>query len=325
MKKNVLLVCPVFFEYSTKLIHQLQIFGFSVIYIDERPSNDFISKFLIRKSFKPYNYFINKYYKNALRKINEKIDYILFIKCETPTEFVLKMFEEKFPDVQKILYLWDSIKNIREIERKFKYFHDIFSFDFEDIEKYKFIKYAYWGYIDQSNTARVTKNQWDISFVGTAHSIRPRVVKDFKRICKEQNLSCYFYLYSPNILVYLYNKLINKDFKYITLKDVSFKSLSFSQTYDIYNDSRMILDICAPNQSGFTSRVGDMINLRKKLITNNTYILKTDLYTFENVYYYDVNNVELSTDFIKINYKNFEKRVIEQYSFKTFLETIFKL
>jgi len=221
--------------------------------------------------------------------------------------------------------MWDSIKNIKGIESKFAYFDSIFSFDFEDINKNSLIKYAYWGIIDYKKSDLPLSTKWDISFVGSAHSIRPKIIHDLRKICEENNLTSNFFLYSPNYLVFLFYKLTNKNFKFLSVKDVSFKPISFEQTREIHNQSRIILDICDPNQTGFTSRVRDMLLLRKKLMTNNKYINKTDLFNFANVHFYEKDCVTLPLSFVQLEYIEPNDSIINKYTFDTFIDTIFEI
>ena len=49
---------------------------------------------------------------------------------------------------------------------------------------------------------------YDVAFIGTAHSSRPRIVKTLTAQCKQRGRKFYSYLFTPHYLVYFYNKLL---------------------------------------------------------------------------------------------------------------------
>ena len=69
-KKNILLISVSFFNYENLIKKQLERMGASVDLFDERPSNSFFSKAIIRIKKEVYSVKINQYFKDIIEKLN---------------------------------------------------------------------------------------------------------------------------------------------------------------------------------------------------------------------------------------------------------------
>lgn len=328
--KNILVVSPFFFDYHIRLKSALEARGARVDVIDEQPSHSAIARIFMRKDFPLYHGVINRYFDYQLDMLKAKnggrdkdYDYILFIKCEAPTLHVLKRFQRRFPLSKKILYLWDSVKNIKSVPKKFAYFNKIYSFDAEDVKKYSFLKYAYWGYTKEFEAEPVRNPKYDLVFIGTLHSIRPTVISAIEEQCKQLGLRFFKFVYIPHPLVYVYNKLFNVSFRKVKFSQVKFSPLCTNEMLGIYKKSVAVLEIENVFQSGATTRLGEMIGMQKKIVT--TYdCTNHDFYNENNQLVIDVNNVSLNKEFFTTPYCPISEDIRKKYSFDAFLDTIFK-
>ncbi len=319
--KRILFICPKFFNYHNLILDELKIKGAMVKYINEAPFNNIFVKYAIRKNSSLFKKKINKYYFKEIDELSQNFDYIFVIKGSTITEDVLKELRKKYSDTKFILYLWDSIRNIKGIERKFSYFDSIYSFDFKDIEKNPRIKYAYLG-LSKKILNEKTDKIYDIVFVGTMHSIRPRVLSEIEAFAKMNGLNIFFYKYMSNIFLYIYQKLTNSNFKYIKLKEVSFKKLSYNNILLLYKQSKCVLDIQTPKQTGYTSRLGEIIYLKTKLITNNESIIHDKIFRYGNVYIYSNDKIDLDIGFINKPYKNVHDSITDKFTLSYFINQV---
>lgn len=319
---KVLIITPFFFDYHKRIEKALEDKGTEVTLIDERPSTSVFAKILMRKNVKCYHKTIEKYFDKLLLKLKDEYDFVLFIKCEAPTNKVLEKFREHFKKAKQVLYLWDSVKNVKSIKEKFQYFDKIYSFDNDDVSKYPFMEYAYWGYTDQFKNEE-TKTQYDLSFVGTLHSIRPEVIEKVEKQCEEMGLSFYKYVFMPHKIVYWYNRIFNPSFRNVKLKSVNFKPLSTEKTIEIYQKSKAVLEIENIYQSGATTRLGEMIGMEKKIVTTFD-CRKMDFFRENNQLVLDIDNVKLNKEFFESNYEKIPQEIKERYSFDNFINTVFK-
>ena len=320
--KNILIVSPFFFDYHIRMKTALTDMGANVDVIDEQPNHSAFARILMRKDVRFYHKTVDRYFDRIIPTLKKDYDYILFIKCEAPTVDVLKKFKRRYPYAKKILYLWDSVANIAHITKKFAYFNKIFSFDKDDVKRYSFLEYAYWGYTKEFEVKSDEKPEYDVSFVGTLHSVRPKVLSNVERQCRVMGLNFYKFVYIPHPLVFWYNKLTNPYFKYVKRSQVHFKPLSTQETIDIYKKSFAVLEVENSYQSGATTRLGEMIGMQKKIITTFD-CRNSDFYRKENELIINPADISIRKEFFDCPYQPIPEEISKKYSFNAFLEKIF--
>lgn len=321
--KNILIVSPFFFDYHVRMKEALENRGANVDVVDEQPSHSAVARILMRKDIGLYHGVINKYFDKVLTTLKKDYDFILFIKCEAPTVEVLKKFKRRFPFAKRILYLWDSVANITHITKKFAYFNKIFSFDNDDVLRYSFLEYAYWGYTKEFDVPSSEKPEYDLAFIGTLHSIRPKVLDEISKQCKKQGLTFYKFVFVPHIFVYLYNKLMNPYFVRVKRNKIHFKSISTQKAIEIYQKSKAVLEIENTYQSGATTRLGEMIGMKKKIVTTHD-CTNQEFYNPNNQLVIDVNNINIPKEFFETPYEEIDEKVRYKYSFEHFIDKVFK-
>ena len=230
------------------------------------------------------------------------------------------------PKLKVLTYFWDSVKNRKKSLEYLAYSNKFFSFDLKDAEADIRIEFLPLFYIDDYKNIANIENElvYDISFIGTVHSDRYKIIKKIERQAKELDLKTYFYFYSPSKILFFFQKLFKKDFKYIKWKDVSFKSLNKSDVINIIEKSKCIIDIQHPKQTGLTMRTIEMLGGKKKLLTTNIEIMKYDFYNTDNILLLDRNNPKINVDFFGKEYKNLTDDIYKKYSINQWLKTIFK-
>lgn len=322
-KKSVLMFCQKFFGYQERISQAIRDEGYEVDLYDERPNNGFFCKVFLRLNFKPYKAVVRKYIKNVISENTDKqYDYVLVVKSEAIGDREIDMLRKAYPNAKFILYLWDSVANVPDGEDKLSLYDKALTFDPVDAKKYNlpFLPIPYGK--EYTENAKVDSYKYDVAFIGTAHSIRPRVVKSVKQQCEENGRKCFIYFYSPHILVYLLNKLTNRDYKYISLKEVNFRPLSTKEVCSIYNSSKCVLDIEHPRQSGTTTRPVEMLPMQKKIITTNVFVKDFEFYSENNFCLIDRDNPNVKTDFFESDYTPVKKEIVDKYSPKTFVKLL---
>ena len=319
--QRILIVCPYFFDYPERMKHALEKRGASVDMINEQPGTGFADRVMMRKDFFLYHGKTERYFARQLENLKDHYDAILFIKCEAPTVKVLQAFRKRWPDARMLLYLWDSIRNIAHIRKKFPYFDKIFSFDTDDVAKDPALTYAYWGFTEEFAPQDCT-DEFDLCFVGTLHSVRSKLLAEIKKQCKNKGLRFCQYVYMPHPLVYAYCKLTNPAFRTVKKADVHFEKLTTAQMLGLYNRSTAVLEIENANQHGATTRFGEMIGMRKKLVT--TVNCRNDAcYRPEDFFVLDAERPELDPAFFQTPYAPIPEEIRSRYGFDAFLDIVF--
>lgn len=323
--KRILMFGPDFFGYREKIAQELVSMGAQVDLYDERPSNSAFCKIMLRKNIKPYRPVVTKYYRQILSKNqNKQYDYVFVIKSEGIDEKIFAMLRQAFPKAEFILYLWDSVKNVPDGERKLSLYDRVLTFDHVDAEQYHLPLRPLFCCKEYSAAPGSRESyRYDAAFIGTAHSIRPRVVRQVSKICEDQGGRMFSFLFLPHKLVYVYNKLMNPAYRSIRRQDIHFEAMSAEQIRGVYDQSRCILDVEHSDQRGLTMRTIEMMGMGKKLITTNTGIQKYDFYHPNNICVIDRDAPQIPKDFWTSPYVPVSQSILQRYSLRAFVEDIF--
>lgn len=323
--RSVLLFCSRFFGYEKRIEDALSDIGMDVCMYDERPSSGFIGKACVRLNIAPYRPVVRRYYQSILnRHKGDRFDYVLVINGEAISEDILDMLRLAYPRAEFILYLWDSVRNIPDCEKRMGRYDRVLTFDPADAKTYgiPFLSVPYGK--EHTRTYANDHYDFDAAFIGTAHSIRPRVVTQIRRQCEALGRTCFTYFYSPHILVYFFYKLTNPDYRYISLRDIHFKPLPISAVCDIYSRSKCVLDIEHTGQRGSTPRTVEMLPMKRKIITTNALIREYDFFNGQNFCIIDRADPRIDPDFFDKPFIPVPDSVLHRYSPAHFARSLFQ-
>ena len=323
--KRVLMFCPKFFNYQELIKIEIENQGATVHLYDERNNPSSIEKMLLRKTRFLVEKKISKFYSNVIEKESRfDPDYIFFVNIEAAGKTELKKLHKKFPDSKFVLYMWDSSKNKSNLRNILTFFDKKFSFDRDDCEKYgmQFRPLFY------SESVKVKNNKnnfkYDVSFIGTIHSDRAKILYQIKKYCEKNNLSYYFYLYVPGGLLLFLRMIFTVDLKKWGKKYIHTIPLDKNKVSEISNATRCVIDINHPDQTGLTMRTIEMLGLKRKMMTTNSNIRAYDFYRSENQFIIDRNNFSLDINKLKNEYVNIPDDIYKKYSLKNWVDDIFQ-
>lgn len=325
--KNILLISVKFFNYEVLIKHELEKMGASVSLFDERPSNSFFSKAIIRIKKEMYSVKINQYFNEIIEKIkNKKYDYFLLIKGEATPKFFLDFLKTNNPGIKFIFYTYDSFKNNSNGLDILTYFDAKFTFDSQDAIKYQMSFRPLFFAQDYGDLNGSNKNfQYDLAFIGTAHSDRYSISEKAKSWCVEHQLKMFTFYYSPSKLLFKYRKATDKNFKNFDYNKISFNSLSHHEIIDVYKNTKVILDINHPGQDGLTMRTFETLGAGRKLITTNPKIKKYPFYDPQNIYIIEREAIKFDESFFLTYFKEMNSEIRESMSLKGWINEVFGL
>lgn len=326
--KRILFISPSFFGYDRDIIAELNNQGFDVVHYDERSSKKKIFKAFIKINpllVYPISFF--RYIKILKEIDNEIFDKILIIKAESIPSFFLKNIQKKFKNKSTIcLYLWDSMKNIKGIKRKLKYFDKVLTFDRKDSIQYPNLIFLPLFYTsDFENSMDNNDYNTDFLFVGTVHSDRYELLQKIKDDLSKRKMTVNFIYYYPSKIILKMLKLTGLKFKNANINDFIFKPLSKQDIRELMLKSRIILDVNHPQQVGLTMRSIESIGMNKKLITTNRDIINYDFFMSNNVLVLDRNSLIIEHDFYQAQYERLNQSVYLKYSLKSWIKTILEV
>ncbi len=325
--KKILFLSVQTFDYEKHISNKLKSLGAIVDYYDERPANSLFAKGIIRLWRFLYQIKINAYYKNILKKSFWKNYDILFvIKGEVIPAFFLKEFKIRNPHCEFIFYTWDSFRNNPHSISILKYFDRKYTFDINDSKEYN-ISHRPLFYIDEYKSitcSDTVSKQYDLLFLGTAHSDRYRISNDVINWCKRNNLNAYTYYFIHSKLVFFFKLCFDKSFKKIKYKDLQYKPLNINQIIAFYKQSNVILDINHPDQNGLTMRTFEALGASKKLITTNSNIKKYNFYNENNIYVINRDSLNIKKEFFESSFSSINPQLYYAMSIEGWIKEIFE-
>lgn len=261
-----------------------------------------------------------KFYQDCLSKFIEEtkdveIDIVFIIKGSYLTDSHLKELKRIHSKAKFVLYLWDSIENIKNSDVLLRHIKDVYSFDSEDCRKYGF-KLRPLFYIF-TQTPSVYK--YDVSFVGNPHSERKKMIKKLRDYCIKHSIS-YKFVLPVGYTEYLKACFFNRGY-YSSCQDIiTQKPIPYKKYLEITKTSRVIIDLHHPNQSGLTIRTIEALASGSKVITTNKHIIEYN--NIPSSMYYLLSDIEEDSiiDFIKRPVTGF--KLDPYYSIESFLEEV---
>ena len=319
--------CGSFFGYEQRIADAIRNIGYEVDLRDERPNSGFIAKTCIRYNIGLYRPLTKRYYQQIIQETSDiSYDYVLVVKGEAVNEEVICLLREAHPEAKFVLYLWDSVANIPDCEKKIGLYDRVLTFDPQDAEQYGLIhRPLFFGKEYESTPTENQQFEYDFSFIGTAHTCRPRIVGELGKNRQEQGRKYFAFLYLPHPLVFMYNKVLNRDYAPVRKADISFSPMNAAEIKDVYNRSKCILDVEHQKQRGLTMRTIELVGMQKKIITTNTMVKKYDFYNPANICVIDRQNPVVEESFWDREYEPVPQEILDRYSIRAFVREIFDL
>lgn len=325
--KKVLFIAPSFFGYEHDITEQFIALGADVDYFDERPFTSSIAKILNRLNFKTLiKNSIEKHFIQISNKAAEiKYDYLFVISPETLEENVIEKIQSTNKSMISVLYMWDSFKNKPNAIKVVSCFDRVYSFDPTDRVSGVDLRFLPLFYNNDFKgiEREYSTPQYAVSFVGTVHSDRVRLAKTIMHQFHEKGLKTFSFFYCPSKLLFILKKVFTREFDFISFNEVSFNSMSKTEIRDVFLNSKAVIDIQHPEQTGLTMRSIEMLGLNKKLITTNVDIKNYDFFNGNNIAVINRSNPSVPDDFIGANYVKPNENVVSKYSIQSWLSSIF--
>ncbi len=323
--KSILLVSPVFFGYEAAIKHKLIELGANVTYVDDRPTNNWFAKGMIRVHRKLLDNIILKYYAQVTHDLSDReFDIIFLLNPEAMPISFLEMCKSRWKNAFCVMYMWDSVKNRKHTLDYVPYCDRVLTFDKNDAASYQF-DFRPLFYLDLYSSIREESAPiiYDVCFMGTVHSDRYAIVKGVKEWCDLHGLRCYFYLYMQNKTFFYVNKLTKKNGN-PSIEEISFIKLSAAEIVDVFKSSKAVLDIQHHKQTGLTMRTLETLGAGKKLITTNPEIREYDFYNEGQVMVIDRLNPDrnLNLDFFHQDNNKIPEAAIENHSIGNWLKSV---
>jgi hypothetical protein len=322
--KKVLLVAPRFFGYEQEISDELTRRGASVDFVLDRPFDTPFLKAVTRLYRGLVIKAADRYYNEQVDRLGAtSYDYVFVVNGQTLSDTTLAKWKTAFPQAKFVLYMWDSFGNRRWVIDNLKYFDHVFSFDRGDVEKFG-LNFRPLFFSAGFETPPPIKTQWDLSFIGTAHTDRFSVISQVAKSLGP-NAVTFFYLYLQAPWVFWLYKAINPSFRNARPHDFKFEPVDKKTVQEIFNDSGCILDVEHPKQTGLTMRTLETLGASKKLITTNRSVLSYDFFDARNICVIDRKAPAIPSDFLSTPYHAIDLEIYSRYRLEGWMDEILEV
>lgn len=311
MKNKILFVAPAFYDYHKVISSKLEELVGEVLFFKEEKLGFF---YILLKNIHPklIEYYQEAYFKRVWNRIKKEqnITHFFVIRGhKMPLSFINKV-KGKFPNIKTIMYQWDSLKN-NPYEYLIPHFQEVYTFDRDDFERNKGLKYLQLFYRDDIKNIKDKPNAVEFDFFCFSSFSQERYIatEKFIRYCEENNFKLKQFCYTPFKTYIKYKYLKKMDLKRGLL---SFKPMSRSEYLRFLEKSAVVVDINHSTQSGLSMRVIEALGAGKKLLTTNHAIIKNPLFNKHNIQLLDIDNIK-AEDFEGEGFTNIEDLHIDKW------------
>ena len=269
--------------------------------------------------------------------MQEPFDFFLAINGHDVHPFIFDYFRERNPHIRMALFRYDRVDGVMQIDRFFKYYDEVFSFDLGDTNKYglHFLP-IYWK---EAKTELPIK--YDIYGFASYSENKPErtaLYRAIKNLAEDNGLHSFVKLYISSKkgnrvtynIKYLIKRLMGRPA--LPLKEIkndlyTGKTVSPADYRNLIQQSNVILDTQAFFQDGLTARFMWALGAGKKIITTNNNITRYPFYTPEQFYVLKDKNFDGLKEFIKKEFvmSKANRAIINQYRIDNWLKTLLQL
>jgi len=322
--KRILFISPEFFGIDKSIMHVLEEMGAKVQWFDERSIKSSFFR-AINSVCSHFFYFqSNNYYKKICGEIKDDIDIILIIKGDMISRKTIELLRRRFKNVEIILYLYDSVRNINGILNRVGLYDEVLSFDPKDCKEFGFEFRPLFCDFENKQKRKEKEVIYDICFYGTMYGDRFRIVNRVQEYCKRQGMRFFSFCYLRGKFMALYYWITEKEYRKMQKGMISFKAKSTAEIEDIVASSKIVLDANDVNQQGLTIRTLETLMSGKKMITTNKDITNYDFYNPNNILVVDRDNIQITEEFMESEYIEIDPCILTKYSAEGWVEDVFK-
>jgi hypothetical protein len=320
--KRVLFIAPLFFGYEKEIADEMRRQGAEVDSLPDRPFTSPLMKAVTRIHREWVLPLADRFFLNSVQAFGRThYDLIFVVVGEALSVHVLSELRVSFPGATFILYMWDAMRNRRSLDKNLSFFDVCHTFDADDAKRFSMqFRPLFFspGFVWQETL----DFKYDLSFIGTAHSDRYRIVSNVTAALPEQT-NYYWYLYLQASWVFWAHKFGNPAFQGASMESFRFEPLLKTEVQNVFFNSLAILDIEHPHQTGLTMRTFETLGAQKKLITTNMLVRDTDFFNSNNILVIERDKMPtIPESFLHTSYVPLADELYQKYSLAGWLKDV---
>ena len=321
--RRLLLICPKFFGYDHAIADAAVAQGYAPTVIDARAGTGAIYKSALKFLPGLTRGLTQSRFRDRFARIEDPagIEEILLIKGDGMTPDTVGSLRALMPKARLTVYLWDGVRNMPGVLPVFALADRVFTFDRNDSATYG------WTYLPLFSRAALTGPAatpvpavWDWSFIGSLHSDRHRVLRAMVAAHPEQR--SFVHCYVQNTPVRLVRAISDPGLLSGRPPPLSSQIMGYERYKEVVAQSRAVVDIEHPSQTGMTMRTVEALLAGKKLITTNAAVADSDLFHRSRVAVIDRRAPQIGQDFLASPFLPISEDLRQRYQIDGWLKTL---
>lgn len=263
--------------------------------------------------------FIRRHERDILRRTSQtSYDQVLIVKATELRPAFLEALRRRQGRAEFILYQWDSLARLPDIEKRLPLFDRILTFDRRDAQAHDNFAFRPLFYRDapEPRSPGPDDSTVHLCFVGWLHSDRLGTLRRLQSMAVSQELSFEVYLYT-GLRTFL-RLILDRN-----ARDVHVRALPYSQVLERYRRAAVIVDLPHARQSGLTMRAIETLGIGRKLLTTAQDVENYDFYSSSNIRVIHTDALELDRSFVREPAKPYAELVRRRYSLDAWIDDVF--
>lgn len=319
--KKVLFIGPQTFGYEKEIVGALERVGATVSYRSDKPGDTFLLKVILRLFPKVLWAYSDRVFSRWVEDYAPvDCDVVFIIKGEGLSPVFLDKLRAKYKRAKFVFYLWDSIKNVRDVERKFSKFDHLYSFDPDDCRQNPDLKYRPLFFLDKYWAAEPSSGK-GCFFIGTLNGDRPAVISRLLRVLPP-SVRLNYLLFVRNRIELVIRRFFDSSLRQLAKSRLLKKPMSSESINANFKESAVIVDIEHPEQVGLTMRTFEVLASGKKLITTNKSISSHEFFHPSRITVIDREWPQIDINFINASMEPLPVEFYKKYSLQGWLEEV---
>ncbi len=273
---HVLLVSPAFFGYERSIEEEFRAAGAEVTYVDERFSNHWTARALVRLAPAVARPLTHRHFRRALARLGDRrVDLVLIIKGETVPEWFLREVIRRNPAVRTAYYSFDAKPAKDNADRLIPLCDAAFSFDRADVAADRRLQYKPL-FVSRAYTPGAHHRDRGVAMahVGTVNPERYALVTAVAAAVGPATV----HLYAPARTYVTLRRVVDPRFRRIDPRGVSTRKLAPEEVAARFREARVVVDVQQSGQSGLTMRTFEALASGAALLTTNPSVAEEEFF-----------------------------------------------
>lgn len=241
------------------------------------------------------------------------LDHVVVIKGQTLTPDFLAELRQIQPSAQLTAYHWDSVQRSPALLAMQDHYDQILTFDHRDAARYPRFVHRPLFFRPELGQCPAGQPSHTLSFVGWLHHDRLGQIERLITESQRHGWTMRVHLSTGRFTALRHGRMAGREF-------VKGRPLAFADYVALVCDSRAVIDLPHPEQSGLTMRTVEVgLGAGRKLVTTSRDVIAYDFYDPANILTVDMNQIDIPQDFLDTPFRDIDPDLRARYGIQEWL------